>query len=125
MNAPLIQGGLPPYLKYLAGYPLHLLAQVQQMIDAGKLAEKAPTKVLTTEPRHPYTKMLIGSLPQVGARYKDKPLSGIEGSPPSLLNPPAGCRFRDRCPLADSRCEQEPPVVEIAPRHTVACWKAA
>ncbi|MFB8030633.1 ABC transporter ATP-binding protein [Streptomyces sp. NPDC056465] len=106
------------------GLTSHIADSIMVMY-AGKLAEKAPTRVLTTEPRHPYTKMLIGSLPQVGARYKDKPLSGIEGAPPSLLNPPAGCRFRDRCPLADSGCAEDPPVVEVAPRHTVACWKAA
>ncbi|WP_326697906.1 ABC transporter ATP-binding protein [Streptomyces sp. NBC_01754] len=106
------------------GLTSHIADSIMVMY-AGRLAEKAPTKVLTTEPRHPYTRMLIGSLPQVGARYTDKPLSGIEGSPPSLLNPPAGCRFRDRCPLADARCAEDPPAVEIAPRHTVACWKAA
>ncbi|MFD4667480.1 ABC transporter ATP-binding protein [Streptomyces halstedii] len=106
------------------GLTSHIADSIMVMY-AGKLAEKAPTTVLTTAPRHPYTRMLIGSLPQVGARYKDKPLSGIEGSPPSPLNPPAGCRFRDRCPLADARCAEEPPAVEVAPRHTVACWKAA
>ena len=105
------------------GLTSHIADSIMVMY-AGKLAEKAPTKALTTKPRHPYTKMLIGSLPEVGARYVDKPLTGIAGSPPSLLNPPAGCRFRDRCPLADKQCGQEPPAVEVAPRHFVACWKA-
>jgi peptide/nickel transport system ATP-binding protein len=92
---------------------------------------------VTTKPRHPYTRLLINSLPEVGVRHATRRLTGIEGSPPSLLNPttrrlawaalPAaltGCRFRDRCPLADAGCAAEPPVAEVAPRHYVACWKA-
>lgn len=89
------------------GLTSHIADSIMVMY-AGKLAEKAPTKVLTTAPRHPYTKLLLGSLPEVGARYADKPLKGIAGAPPSLLNPPAGCRFRDRCPLADEQCAEEP-----------------
>ncbi|MFH8739143.1 ABC transporter ATP-binding protein [Streptomyces sp. NPDC017964] len=91
---------------------------------AGLLAEKAPTEILTTEPRHPYTRRLLAALPKVGVRRSEDRLTGIEGSPPSLLNPPTGCRFRDRCPLADDQCAAQPPVVEVAPRHYVACWKA-
>jgi peptide/nickel transport system ATP-binding protein len=100
------------------------IADSIMIMYAGKLAEKAPAGVLTTAPRHPYTRLLLGSLPEVGVRHADRRLTGIEGSPPSLLNPPTGCRFRDRCPLAAAQCAEEPPAVEIAPRHYVACWKA-
>ncbi len=68
--------------------------------------------------------MLIRSLPKVGVRYNERRLAGIPGGPPSLLDPPAGCRFRDRCPLAFARCAEEPPVTEVASGHHVACWKA-
>lgn len=100
------------------------IADSVMVMYAGRVAEKAPAKVLTTAPRHPYTKLLLGSLPTVGARYEDRRLQGIKGSPPPLLDPPPGCRFRDRCPLADDGCTQDPPVREVAPGHRVACWKA-
>ncbi|GGK66281.1 dipeptide/oligopeptide/nickel ABC transporter ATP-binding protein [Planomonospora parontospora subsp. parontospora] len=100
------------------------IADTIMVMYAGKLAEKAPAKVMVTAPRHPYTKLLINSLPEVGVRHADKKLSGIAGSPPSLLDPPAGCRFRARCPVAGDECGQEPPVVEVEPDHFVACWKA-
>lgn len=109
----------------------HDVSLVYQIADsitvmyAGKLAEKAPTDTLVDAPRHPYTQLLISSLPEVGVRYGDKRLTGIAGSPPQLLNPPTGCRFRDRCPLASAKCAEEPPFVEIEPNHSVACWKAA
>lgn len=100
------------------------IADTIMVMYAGKLAEKAPADQLTKAPRHPYTRLLIGSLPEIGVRHGERRLAGIPGSPPSLLNPPSGCRFRDRCPLAAEVCEQEPPVTEIEPEHYVACWKA-
>jgi peptide/nickel transport system ATP-binding protein len=109
----------------------HDLSLVYQIADsiivmyAGRLAERAPTDALVGSPRHPYTRMLLAALPEVGVRFADQRLEGIAGSPPSLLNPPAGCRFRDRCPLAVARCAEQPPFVEVAPDHYVACWKAS
>jgi peptide/nickel transport system ATP-binding protein len=107
-------------------HDLSILAQIADTIlvmYAGKLAEKAPAETVISAPRHPYTKLLISSLPEVGVRYDVEKLCGIPGRPPSLLDPPTGCRFRDRCPLADSACASEPPFVEIEPGHEVACWK--
>jgi peptide/nickel transport system ATP-binding protein len=88
------------------------------------VAEKAPTDALVSSPRHPYTRMLISSLPEVGVRFGARRLQGIPGSPPSLLDPPTGCRFRDRCPLAFAKCAEQPPFLEVAPDHFAACWKA-
>jgi peptide/nickel transport system ATP-binding protein len=108
----------------------HDLSLVYQIADsiivmyAGKLAEKAPTETLVTAPRHPYTRMLISALPGVGVRYDSQRLEGIPGSPPSLLDPPKGCRFRDRCPLAFDKCVEQPPFREVERDHFVACWKA-
>jgi peptide/nickel transport system ATP-binding protein len=109
----------------------HDLSLVYQIADsiivmyAGRLAEKAPTDALVAGPRHPYTRMLLAALPGVGVRYGTRRLAGIPGSPPSLLHPPKGCRFRDRCPLAFDRCATQPPLTEVAPDHHVACWKAS
>jgi peptide/nickel transport system ATP-binding protein len=90
---------------------------------AGQMAEKAPTDVVISSPRHPYTKLLIASLPKVGVKYSEKRLTGIPGRPPLLLDPPIGCRFRDRCPLAFDKCIEVPPFIEIEKDHFVACWK--
>jgi peptide/nickel transport system ATP-binding protein len=103
---------------------LYQIADSILVMYAGKLAEKAATSVIIDNPLHPYTQMLVSSLPEVGVRYADKKLSGIPGSPPSLLKPPTGCRFRARCPLAFAKCAEEPPFVQVAPDHSVACWKA-
>lgn len=104
---------------------LYQIADTLAIMYAGRLAEKAPTAELMERPLHPYTRMLIGSLPEMGVRFAEHRLTGIPGTPPSLLNPPTGCRFRARCPLADAQCEQQPPVVTVEPGHAVACWKAA
>ena len=106
----------------------HDLAVLYQTADtilvmyAGRLAEKAAADVVISRPRHPYTQLLVSSLPEVGVRYEDRRLEGIPGRPPSLLDPPPGCRFRDRCPLAFAKCAEQPPFVEIEPGHRVACW---
>jgi peptide/nickel transport system ATP-binding protein len=106
-------------------HDLSILAQVADTIlimYAGKVAEKATVSEIVDHPQHPYTKLLIGSLPEVGVRFAEHRLSGIEGRPPSLLQPPPGCRFRDRCPLATERCKAEPPLRRID-GHDVACWE--
>jgi peptide/nickel transport system ATP-binding protein len=102
---------------------VYQIADTIMVMYAGKLAEKAPADVVVNSPLHPYTQLLISSLPEVGVRYADTPLVGIPGRPPSLLDPPTGCRFRDRCPLAFAKCVEEPPFVEVEPGHSVACWK--
>jgi peptide/nickel transport system ATP-binding protein len=104
---------------------LYQIADSILIMYAGKLAEKAPTGTIIDKPRHPYTQMLVSSLPEVGVRYANKKLAGIPGSPPSLLDPPTGCRFRARCPFAFSKCLEEPPFVEVDTDHSVACWKVS
>jgi peptide/nickel transport system ATP-binding protein len=107
----------------------HDLAILYQVADsilvmyAGKLAEKAPAEVIVASPLHPYTQLLISSLPEVGVTYEENKLTGIPGRPPPLLNPPTGCRFRARCPFAFEKCVEEPPFLEVEPNHHVACWK--
>lgn len=102
---------------------LYQIADSILIMYAGQLAEKAPTDVIINSSRHPYTKLLISSLPEIGVKYAEKRLTGIPGRPPALLDPPTGCRFRDRCPVAFAKCLEEPPFTEIEPDHFVACWK--
>lgn len=88
---------------------------------AGKVVEIADTPTIFDRPQHPYTEMLINSLPRLG---DDTERTGIKGHPPSLLNPPSGCRFAERCPLADARCRAvQPALIELEPGHFVACLK--
>ncbi len=103
---------------------LYQIADTILVMYAGKLAEKAPAETIVNAPKHPYTQLLLSSLPEVGVTYARRRLAGIPGRPPSLLDPPTGCRFRDRCPLASHECLEEPPFVEVGPNHAVACWKA-
>jgi peptide/nickel transport system ATP-binding protein len=104
---------------------LYQIADTILVMYAGKLAEKAPADTVIETPSHPYTNLLLSSLPEVGVRYEEQRLVGIPGRPPSLLDPPSGCRFRDRCPLAFEKCAEEPPFVAIEPGRSAACWKAA
>jgi peptide/nickel transport system ATP-binding protein len=104
---------------------LYQIADSILVMYAGKLAEKAPTETIIHSPRHPYTKLLSSSLPEIGVRYTEKKLHGIPGQPPMLLNPPTGCRFRERCPVAFEKCVEEPPFVEVGVDHHMACWQEA
>ena len=107
----------------------HDLSVLYQVADsilvmyAGKLAEKAPAPTIVSGSRHPYTQLLLSSLPEVGVRYAERRLKGIPGRPPSLLDPPAGCRFKARCPLAADVCDRQPPFCPLEPGHEAACWK--
>jgi peptide/nickel transport system ATP-binding protein len=90
---------------------------------AGKLVEWAPTKVLFSEMRMPYTEALIQSIPKIEYHSHTR-LNVITGRPPDLVHPPKGCNFSPRCPYAQERChEEEPPLVESStPGHLFACW---
>jgi peptide/nickel transport system ATP-binding protein len=109
-------------------HDLAILAQIADTITimyAGRLAEKASTNTIVDSPLHPYAQALIASLPEVGMRHDQTTLTGIPGRPPSLVNPPTGCRFRDRCPFAFAKCAETPPFEEVKPGHYVACWKVS
>jgi peptide/nickel transport system ATP-binding protein len=87
---------------------------------AGRLAEEGRTAEIFARPRHPYTKHLIASLPRIGDLT---PRKGLEGSPPNLADPPPGCRFHPRCPLAMEICRREQPaMIAEAADHRVACF---
>ena len=105
----------------------HDLATVRHMADQtvvmylGKVVERAPTRKLFDDVRHPYTKALFSAvLPPHPNRRQDEIV--LEGEIPSPLNPPSGCRFHTRCPFVMARCAQEePPLRELTPDHYAAC----
>jgi peptide/nickel transport system ATP-binding protein len=91
------------------------------IIYAGRLVEEAPTRALFTSPRHPYTAHLVASLPRIGDTTQ-RP--ALEGRPPNLAEPPPGCRFHPRCPLAIDKCRTDvPPIETVGPGHRTACWR--
>jgi peptide/nickel transport system ATP-binding protein len=90
---------------------------------AGRLVEEGRTADVLAAPRHPYTAHLVASLPRIG---DVAPKRGLEGAPPSLADPPGGCRFHPRCPLAMAICRREaPPMQPAGPAHRVACFAVA
>jgi oligopeptide/dipeptide ABC transporter ATP-binding protein len=89
---------------------------------AGNVVERAPTTVLFKSMAMPYTEALLNSMPRI-ANPSHTRLNAIEGRPPDLMHPPAGCPFSPRCPYAQDKCHREkPPLVEQAPGHSYACW---
>jgi peptide/nickel transport system ATP-binding protein len=105
----------------------HDLAVVKNISDRvavmylGKLCEIAPSNELYAQPAHPYTTVLVDSIPVPDPEHHTRG-TAIVGEPPSPVDPPTGCRFHPRCPNADDVCSStEPTVREIAPDHYVAC----
>jgi peptide/nickel transport system ATP-binding protein len=106
----------------IIGHDMGLLAQIVDRIAvmyAGKIVENAPVENLFASPKHPYTQLLIDSIPSIKER---KPLKITEGITHDPRNPPSGCIFRLRCPFAWDQCSQvEPRQINVAERHEVAC----
>jgi len=109
----------------------HDLAVVEFFCDVvavmylGRIVEQASAEQLYQNPLHPYTRMLLSAIPQVEAAKRGK-YEVPEGEVPSALNPPKGCAFHSRCPLADDYCFRQAPTldkIEGQDGHFVACWK--
>jgi peptide/nickel transport system ATP-binding protein len=104
------------------GHDMGLMAQVVDRIAvmyAGSIVEIAPVRAALTRPMHPYTQLLIESIPSIKER---KPLKITEGLTHDLRNPPPGCIFQLRCPHVTEDCrEVVPPLQEVKPGHQVAC----
>ena len=108
----------------------HDLGVVRYMSDyiavmyLGKIVEYGPAEEVFEKPLHPYTQALLSAIPlpdPVETRRRKR--IRLQGEPPSPINPPPGCRFHPRCPLAKDICRrEEPPLVEVEDSHYVACW---
>jgi peptide/nickel transport system ATP-binding protein len=97
----------------LIGHDMGLIAQFADTVGvlyAGRMVEQGPVDDILEHPRHPYTRLLIDSLPTLDDK---KALRGIPGLPPSLLNLPPGCPFAPRCPYAFDRCRRELPDLQV------------
>jgi len=108
----------------------HNLAVIRHMADSvgvmylGRLAEFAEARVLFERPCHPYTRMLLATIPDL--TLSGRPRAPVTGEVPSPIDPPAGCSFHPRCPHADSRCRRErPEPLAVAGGGLVACHAVA
>ncbi|ACB40476.1 ABC transporter ATP-binding protein [Pyrobaculum neutrophilum] len=111
-------------------YITHDIATAKYIADkvlvmyAGKMVEYGPFREVVKNPSHPYTQALINALPDPDPNNRFKMREVPPGEPPSLLNPPSGCRFHPRCPYAiKGKCDaEEPPMSQVKKGHYVSCW---
>jgi oligopeptide/dipeptide ABC transporter ATP-binding protein len=100
------------------------LATEVAVMYLGKIVERALTEGLFDDPRHPYTKVLISSVPAIDPEERRERIV-LSGDVPSAANPPPGCSFHPRCPIAEDQCaEREPDLLELLPGHWVRCLVA-
>jgi peptide/nickel transport system ATP-binding protein len=105
----------------LIGHDMGLIAQFSDSVGvlyAGKLVERGPIDDVLASPLHPYTRLLIDSLPDTQTRST---FVGIPGLPPALFDRPSGCRFHPRCPYAFDRCRRQEPPLTLVGGQQVAC----
>ncbi|MGD8367558.1 MAG: ABC transporter ATP-binding protein [Desulfobacterales bacterium] len=109
-------------------HDLGVIAEIARRVVvmyAGRIVEEAETVPLFEDPKHPYTRGLLKSIPKLGSRstgQRDR-LEEIKGIVPGLLNLPTGCRFHPRCPHVMAACrEKDPPLKSVGTGHTVRCW---
>ena len=105
----------------LISHDLGILSEITEKVGimyAGQIVEFGNLPDIYKNPKHPYTVSLLNSIPKLNNTEKIIPL---KGNPPSLINPPSGCRFYDRCPKAMEKCKKEPPKVKTASGF-VMCW---
>jgi peptide/nickel transport system ATP-binding protein len=106
----------------LIGHDMGLMAQFADRVGvmyAGRLVEESPVRELFANAQHPYSQLLMDSLPTLESRQMSR---GVAGQPPSLLNPPPGCVFNPRCPFVMDRCKVEVPLLqEVGENHRAAC----
>jgi len=112
----------------LISHDLRVLGNISDRIAVmygGKLVELADSSHIVSHPQHPYTRALFSSVPAVEPGAKGMRVL-LRGEPPSLLNPPSGCRFSSRCSMAEERCfHHSPPWREVEPGHRVSCYRVA
>jgi peptide/nickel transport system ATP-binding protein len=118
-------------LKLSMLFVAHDLGVVRHVSDrvavmyVGRIVETAPTALLYTRPRHPYTEALLAAVPKADPALRDQ-ASAPKGEVADPANPPPGCAFHPRCPYAEARCRAELPILkEIAPAHWSACHRTA
>ena len=110
----------------LITHDLGVIAEVAHdviVMYAGKVVEQVDVTRLFSDPQHPYTIGLLGSIPKL--HEAQERLAAIEGIVPNPVAMPKGCRFNPRCPFAVDKCRaEEPPLMDVRPGHRAACWRA-
>jgi peptide/nickel transport system ATP-binding protein len=104
-------------------YAIRLRSVNRAGASCWRIVEIGPAETLYESPRHPYTRALLSAMPSMdpARRTVEAPL---QGDPPNPIDPPSGCRFRTRCPVAEAVCEREAPALDAVdddPGHAVAC----
>jgi peptide/nickel transport system ATP-binding protein len=100
------------------------LADYVAVMYAGRIVEYGPIEEVYNNPRHPYTQLLLSSIPRLRGTI-DK-LRFIPGEPPDLINPPKGCKFHPRCPFVFDECRvTEPDLIMVGENHLARCWLAS
>lgn len=105
----------------MISHDLGILSEIVEKIGimyAGQIVEFGDLAHVYNSPQHPYTMALLESIPKIGESEQKTPL---KGNPPSLVDPPSGCRFYDRCPHAMEKCKKDPPKIDTSSGF-VSCW---